>query len=519
MKAERIKEFQTDARAVRVPARAPRWVVPLVKTLLAATDIVLAITSFVLAFYLRHHDLILHRTQAGALTWSREFAPYALLLPLVIPIRLLLLRYYDLYRLRGEFSFIEDMARVFRATAIGSLLIVAATFMYRGGVAYRTFSYSRAVFLFDFLLAFASIGVVRMLLRGAQVLVRRRGVNLIPTLIVGRGPEAVLCIQEMRARPELGYRVIGIVDNEPVAGGAGSSFQGVPIIGNLRSLPEVIRESGANEVIISDPNVPGEALFDVMIQTGRRRGVEFRIAPTLLNCLPSKTEIDQVGSLPMVTLFRSPLSNSARVAKRGSDLIIAGLSLALLSPLWLLIALLIKLDSRGPVFYRQERVGMDGRVFLFYKFRSMRAGTDDAAHREFQRRYISGQPDTNLGDEERPAYKLLADDRVTGLGRLLRRTSVDELPQLFNVLRGDMSVVGPRPPIPYEVESYELWHRKRLDMKPGITGLWQVSGRNRLPFDEMVRMDLYYIENWSLLLDVKIILQTLPVMWRGEDAY
>jgi exopolysaccharide biosynthesis polyprenyl glycosylphosphotransferase len=517
MRAERIKNFPTDARAVRVPARAPRWVVPLVKTLLVSVDIALAVFSFTMAFYVRHHDLILHRTSQGVLAWSREFSPYVLLLPLVVPIRLLLLRYYDLYRIRGEFSFVEDMARVFRATAIGSLLIVAATFMYRGGVTYRAFSYSRAVFLFDFLLALASIGAVRMLLRGGQVLARRRGVNLIPTLIVGRGPEAVLCIREMRARPELGYRVIGIVDNGSAI--AGSSFEGVPVIGDLSSLPEAIRESGANEVIISDPNVPGETLFEVMIQTGRRRGVEFRIAPTLLNCLPSKTEIDQVGSLPMVTLFRSPLSNSARVAKRGSDLIVASLALAVLSPLWLLIALLIKIDSRGPVFYKQERVGMDGRVFLFYKFRTMHAGTDDAQHREFQRRYISGQPDSNQGDEQRPAYKLRADDRVTRLGRVLRRMSIDELPQLFNVLRGDMSVVGPRPPIPYEVESYELWHRKRLDMKPGITGLWQVSGRNRLPFDEMVRMDLYYIENWSLLLDVKIILQTLPVMWRGEDAY
>jgi exopolysaccharide biosynthesis polyprenyl glycosylphosphotransferase len=524
MKAELAKELSTEPRAVRVPARAPRWVVPAVKALLVFIDIALALFSFAAAFYLRHYDAILNRAASGTLSWSRAFAPYAVLLPFIIPIRLLLLRYYDLYRVRGEFSFVEDMARVFKATAIGSLLIVAAAFMYRGGVAYRTFSYSRGIFVLDFLLAMLSIGAVRMLLRTGQILVRRRGVNLIPTLIVGRGPEAALCIQEMRVRPELGYRVIGIVD--PVFGTpqidaplSAASFEGVPVIGDLQGLPEAIRESGANEVIISDPNVPGEALFEVMIQTGRRRGVEFRIAPTLLNCLPSKTEIDQVGSLPMVTLFRSPLSNTARIAKRGSDLIIASLALLVLSPLWLLIALLIKLDSRGPVFYKQERVGMDGRIFLFYKFRTMRAGTDDAEHREFQKRYISGQPDSNLGDDQRPAYKLRADDRVTRLGRILRRTSLDELPQLFNALRGDMSVVGPRPPIPYEVESYELWHRKRLDMKPGITGLWQVSGRNRLPFDEMVRMDLYYIENWSLLLDMKIILQTLPVMWRGEDAY
>src|SRR5574341_107899 len=506
------------AEAVRVPARAPRWVVPLVKFTLAISDLAFVTLSFGGAFYLRHHEPLFSPNGKGIFDWSSAFAPYAVLLPFVIVIRLLLLRYYDLYRVRGEFSFVEDVGRVFKATAIGSLLIVAAAFMYRSGLAYRTFSYSRAMFVIDFLLAFAGLALLRTGVRAAQIAIRRRGVNLIPTLIVGRGPAAALCIQEMRARPELGYRVIGLVENGHVSS-AVDSFEGVPVIGDLQSLPRAIRESAANEVIISDPNVPGEVLFDVMIQTGRRRGVEFRIAPTLLNCLPSKTEIDQVGSLPMVTLFRSPLSGVARFLKRASALAIAALALILLAPLWLLIALLIKLDSRGPVFYKQERVGMDGRVFLFYKFRTMHAGTDDARHREFQRKYIKGEPESNLGDEVRPAYKLRGDERVTRLGKLLRKTSLDELPQLFNVLRGDMSVVGPRPPIPYEVESYELWHRKRLDMKPGITGLWQVSGRNRLPFDEMVRMDLYYIENWSLLLDLKILLQTLPVMWGGEDAY
>jgi len=486
---------------------------------LVLSDATLTFFCFVAAFYVRHYQSIVHRAASGSLSWSRDFAPYAVLLPLIIPIRLLLLRYYDLYRVRGEFSFVDDVARVFKAIAISSLLIVAATFMYRGGVAFRTFSYSRGIFLLDFVLVFVSISLVRMILRTGQVLVRRRGINLIPTLIVGRGAEAVVCIREMRARPELGYRVIGIIDNGPMSIVPGSSFEGVPVIGNLENLPQAIRESRANEVIISDPNVPGEKLFDVMIQTGRRRGVEFRIAPTLLNCLPSKTEIDQVGSLPMVTLFRSPLSSGARIVKRTSDLLVATLALTMLSPLWLLIALLIKLDSRGAVFYKQERVGMDGRIFLFYKFRSMQVGSDDTPHREYQRAYINGRPDSNLGDDERPVFKLRTDERITRTGKLLRKTSLDELPQLFNVVRGDMSIVGPRPPIPYEVENYQLWHRKRLDMKPGITGLWQVSGRNRLPFDEMVRMDLYYIENWSLLMDIKIILQTLPVMWRGEDAY
>src|SRR5437588_138336 len=354
MKAESVIAERPDARAVRVPGRAPVWAAPLVKTALAVTDVALTAASFALSFYLRHYEPITGRTANGSLTWSRQFAPYAVLVPLLIPIRLLLLRYYDLYRLRGELSFVEDLTRVFKATATGSLLLVAAAFMYRGGVAYRTFSYSRGIFALDFLLALPSIGALRMLLRSTQVLARRRGINLIPTLIVGRGPEASLCIREMRARPELGYRVIGIVDNVPAGVYGSPTFEDVPVIGSLANLPEAIRESGANEVIISDPNVPGEALFDVMIQTGRRRGIEFRIAPTLLNCLPSKTEIDQLGSLPMVTPFRSPLSSGARIVKRTSDLVIATVALAILSPLWLLSALLIKLDSRRPARYKQE---------------------------------------------------------------------------------------------------------------------------------------------------------------------
>jgi exopolysaccharide biosynthesis polyprenyl glycosylphosphotransferase len=277
-------------------------------------------------------------------------------------------------------------------------------------------------------------------------------------------------------------------------------------------LPEVIRESGANEVIIADPEVNGDALFEVMIRCGRRRGVEFRIAPILFNCLPRKTEIDQIGVLPMIRLFREPLSKSSRILKRAFDSMIAAIAITFLLPLWLLIALLIKLDSRGPVFYAQERVGMDGRLFLLYKFRTMKAGADPELHREYQRAFIAGRAEANLGDDQQPTYKLLSDPRITRVGKLLRRTSLDEVPQLLNVLIGEMSVVGPRPPIPYEVEAYELWHRKRLDMKPGVTGLWQVSGRNRLPFEEMVRLDLFYIENWSLLLDLKIILRTGFVM-------
>lgn len=518
--AARSEELRVRASDVRARARAPRWVMPAVKSALVLTDAFVAVAVFFVAFALREGgETFVGFSWSKGFVWHPQFEPYAALLWMVLPIRLLLLAYYDLYRLRGEFSMLEDVLRVFKATAVASLLIVAAAFLYRGGYEFRAFSYARGVFVLDFLLAFAAYVVLRLAARTAQSAARRRGVNLIPTLVVGRGHEAALCVREMRARRELGYRVIGVVEAGAREPGAPVEFEGVPVIGDIEGLTEAIRETGANEVIITDPNVNGDLLFDVMMRVGRRRGVEFRIAPSLFNCLPRKTEIDQIGALPMITLFREPLPGAARLVKRASDVVLAALALVVLAPVWLLVALLIKLDSRGPIFYRQERVGMDGRIFLFVKFRTMRVGADDRMHREYQRKYIAGQPDTNLGDTTRPVYKLHTDPRVTRVGRVLRRLSLDELPQLLNVLRGDMSVVGPRPPIPYEVEAYALRHRKRLDMKPGLTGLWQVSGRNRLSFEEMVRLDLFYIENWSLLLDLKIILRTLPVMLRGDDAY
>jgi exopolysaccharide biosynthesis polyprenyl glycosylphosphotransferase len=517
VRVERIKSPFVERKLAPATSRVPHWVIPAIRTVLLAADCLIAAVSFMAAYYLREGGSVFQQTSDGSWAWSARFAPYGGLLLFVILIRILALRYYDLYRLRGEFSFFEDGLRVFKSTAIGSLLIVAAAFLYRGGFHYRAFSYARSVFVLDFLIGLGSFYTIRLLMRTAQTFFRLRGINLIPTLVVGRGPEAAFCIKEMRERPSLGYRVIGAVDSG-VYGVDGPTilYEGVPVVSNLAGLPEAIRETGANEVIIADSHVDGDALFDVMMRCGRRRGIEFRIAPSLFNCLPSKTEVDQIGALPMIRLFREPLSDFARGTKRISDLLIAAVTLTLLFPFWLLIALLIKLDSQGPIFYAQERVGMDGRIFMVYKFRTMRTNADSEVHREYQRKFIAGHAEANVGDANRPAYKLRNDPRITRVGRILRRLSLDEVPQLFNVLRGDMSIVGPRPPIPYEVEAYELRHRRRLDMKPGLTGLWQVSGRNRLPFEEMVKLDLFYIENWSLLFDMKIILRTVLVMLRGD---
>jgi lipopolysaccharide/colanic/teichoic acid biosynthesis glycosyltransferase len=245
-------------------------------------------------------------------------------------------------------------------------------------------------------------------------------------------------------------------------------------------------------------------------------------------------------------------------------MVAAGLMLVTL-PVFLVTALAIKLTSRGPIFYVQERVGRSGQPFRFYKFRTMRHDSDDKAHRDFARNFIQGSktngpasPSAGAvhdiksrvhGHHRRTAagntngkrhgrtngrtngktngrtngnariYKMTADPRVTSVGRFLRRTSLDELPQIFNVLRGEMSMVGPRPPVPYEVEHYQEWHKGRLAIKPGITGLWQVSGRSSVPFDEMVLLDLYYIENRSTAMDLRIMAKTLPVMVKGDGAY
>ena len=213
------------------------------------------------------------------------------------------------------------------------------------------------------------------------------------------------------------------------------------------------------------------------------------------------------------------LTGVSGVLKRGFDIVAASLMAVVLLPLYLAIAFLVKSSSPGPVLFIQERLGRHGRPFKFYKFRSMRHDADDSIHRQFAAMFINGDDDgCHARNGGKAVYKLEQDPRVTGIGRWLRRTSLDELPQLLNIIKGDMSLVGPRPPISYEIENYQPWHLERLKVIPGLTGLWQVSGRSQVSFDEMVHLDLHYINHWSLLLDLKIILRTVPVVFHGTGG-
>jgi exopolysaccharide biosynthesis polyprenyl glycosylphosphotransferase len=239
-----------------------------------------------------------------------------------------------------------------------------------------------------------------------------------------------------------------------------------------------------------------------------REQVRVRIVPDIFQMTLSHLDVEDLGGIPMIGVRDVSIGKGQMAFKRAMDVSISLGGLILLSPFFLLIALLIRLDSPGSVLFKQIRVGKGERLFACYKFRSMHAGADEEKER------LQDQ------NEARGAFfKIRRDPRITRLGRLLRRGSLDELPQLFNVLMGHMSIVGPRPAPPSEVQRYQPWHKRRLEVSPGITGLWQVSGRSELTFDEMVLLDLYYIENWSPMLDIQIMLRTLPTVISGEGAY
>lgn len=513
MRTETIRTGKLEQSLARASRRAPVWVLPTVKFLLMFFDSLAAVAAFAAAFKIRQGSSVISDT---AWAWSQEFLPYGGILISVIPIRLAMSFYQRLYKIEGAFSYINQFARIVKSVTVGSLLITAFAFLFRGGYQFSDFSYSRGIFIFDYFLALVFFSIIHIGFRYLQTKARESGLNLIPTLIVG-GREARQTIKELAERPDLGYRVVGLIDTDEES--STHDRNGIPVIGTLEDLPELIRQIHIQEVIITDTSVQPEFLFETMMKVGRHRRVEFRIAPTLIDVLPQKTDIEQIGILPMVKLFSEPLSNAEKILKRAFDLSIALIAAIVSVVPALIIAVFIKIDSRGSIFFKQERIGMDGRPFLCYKFRTMIADADENLHREMYSKNIGDLKEANSGSGEKPLFgKVKNDPRITRTGKILRRLSLDELPQIINVLKGEMSIVGPRPPIPYEVELYGLRHRKRLDVKPGITGLWQVSGRSRLSFREMVKIDLYYIENRSLWLDLKIILLTIPAVLKGDGA-
>ena len=319
---------------------------------LVLCDIAMAVGCFLLAFFLRHQEPLFFRP-AGMfwptdITWA--FRPYFGLLVFIPLVRVLMLRYYGLYRLRGEYAYFEDLGNLFKAITTGSLIVMVIVFLFRGGYAYSSFSYSRLVFVFDWLLALAGFGVIRIMLRMVQTLARQRSLNLIPTLIVGTGPEARVCIAEMAEQPRLGYHVVGVLATQSASAEEleKGDVEGVPIVGSFGDLTALAKQYGITEVLITDSKLPSRDIFESMMRCGRKHRLSFRVVPNLFNCLPRKTEIDQIGSLPMIKLFEDPLAGPNKFIKRTIDVVGASLGLLLISPLWAVICLLIKRESPGP---------------------------------------------------------------------------------------------------------------------------------------------------------------------------
>jgi exopolysaccharide biosynthesis polyprenyl glycosylphosphotransferase len=328
------------------------------------------------------------------------------------------------------------------------------------------------------------------------------------TVIVGTGPVARLVARKLLRHPEFGINLVGFVDAAPAT--QSGSLGHVPVLGPPERLKELKSELGLERIIVAFTPDSHDYTLDV-IRTARELSIQVDIVPRLFEVLGANSSVHMLEGIPLLGLPPLRLSPSSRALKRALDVVGAAAGLLVLLPVFVVAAVAVKLDSRGPVFFRQLRRGSGGRTFRIFKFRTMSVNAerqkDDLQH-------------LNMHAEHDPRmFKISSDPRVTRVGALLRRTSIDELPQLINVLRGEMSLVGPRPLILQEDKHVESWARKRLELKPGMTGLWQVLGRSDIPFDEMTKLDYLYVTSWSLKEDVRLILLTLPSLFRARQAY
>ncbi len=469
--------------------RAPWWVV--------ICDILLIGASTVLAYWMRHE-----------LQWFRDISydhPLSAYLPfglLFTALMLLAFQMDRIYQHWGGRPWLDQVYRIINATAKSIVMILAITFIL------QPLQYSRLLLGEAGVIATILLALSRIVQNGIVGWLRARGVGVARVIIVGAGEVGRMVIRTVVARPELGYQIVGFVDDNPRKGQ--TNIGRFKALGPLRNLARLIEEQAVDEVIITLPWMYHRKIMSIVHECERRQ-VSAHIVPDLFQMSLSQVSVDDLGGVPLIGVREVGFERGALLVKRGLDILGALAGLMLGAPLLALTALAIRLDSSGPIVFRQTRVGAGGKLLKIYKFRSMREGAEAELEQSHELR--------ELNEADGPLFKIHDDPRITRVGRFLRRTSLDELPQLWNVLRGEMSLVGPRPPLPAEVNRYIEWHKKRLEIRPGITGLPQVSGRSLLSFDETVLLDIYYIENWSLWLDLKILLRTIPQVLFGNGAY
>ncbi len=332
---------------------------------------------------------------------------------------------------------------------------------------------------------------------------RHRSRNARHIVIVGTSPKAREMGELISRYSDWGLKILGYVETVPGV----QVIPGPDILGHVSNIFQVIEKNVVDEIIFVGAEPRDLEGFEDVLTVCREQGIRTRVAADFFPVKISKVSMEFLENVPVLTFSATPDHALSLFVKRVIDVMLASILLVFLAPVLVFVSLIVKLSSRGPVIYRQTRCGLYGRKFTLYKFRSMHDGAEDVL---WEIRH--------LNEMDGPVFKMRNDPRVTTIGRFLRKSSIDEFPQLWNVIKGDMSLVGPRAPLPEEVREYTRWQRRRLSVKPGITCLWQVSGRNEIDFHEWMKLDLEYIDNWSLLLDLKILLRTFPVVLLGRGA-
>jgi exopolysaccharide biosynthesis polyprenyl glycosylphosphotransferase len=459
--------------------------------LLLASDFVAALVGLGLAYQLRYHFYPPYIPGGVA----PDPTHYLLAAPVAAATLVLVFALVGVYRNRRGLEFIDELFSVTGGMAVTALVVFAMIALYRED----KFTFSRLSFVYWAVLTTILIALARWSIRRYQSAQRARGVGVDRALVVGWGAAADLLVQRLRMFPDYGYRVVGVLADRM---DRGEEIGGVEVLGAVDEIGGVVRTQQVDTVFVALSDLAPDRILR-LIDCCRDCGIEFRILPGMLELMTTQVTADQIDGIPLLQLRHGlDIQGPKTAIKRAFDVAVALTALVLLSPLFALIALMVKLTSAGPVLIHQDRVGMRGRVFTTHKFRSMRAGAE-----------------TETG----PVWAAPDDDRRTAPGRLLRRLSLDELPQLWNILKGEMSLVGPRPERPKFVAEFRARLPRYDDrhlVRPGLAGWAQANDlRGQTPVEERLIYDLYYIENWSLAFDIKILLITLARVWTHKNAY
>lgn len=466
-----------------------------VRYITIATDLLLINLAFVLAYVARYEWQWLR-----PVVYQEPYKGYLGQQLLLTGLLILTFHQHKVWRRRRGEAWVDEMSRIVSATASGIAIMMAISFFTQPA------PFSRLLLVWAMVFIVILLGFARMIRHWLLGMLYERGYLVDDVVVVGSGEVGRGVIRTLMARPDLGYSIKGYLDDGTGGNNLGSGR--VPHLGSYTDLRTILEDYPSMHTVFVALPAEMHRQTLAILRIARTYNVRTQVVPDLLQMSLNRVEFINMSGIPMLGMREVRISRLGRITKRAMDLVV---SLLLSVPAFLAsaaIAVAIKLDSKGPILYSGIRIGKNGKPFNMYKFRSMVVGA------EKQKLSLQEQ-----NEADGPIFKIKDDPRLTRVGRLLRRTSLDELPQIYNVIMGQMSLVGPRPPLPEEVEQYVPWQRQRLTVIGGITGLWQVSGRSDLTFDELCLLDIYYIENWSLALDVRILLQTVPYVLFGRGAY